>query len=317
MHFFSNKNYLNLNFLILLVWAGYNMGAVGAFRINGTTNLTGQTLYGGHSSSVFGVIQINANQMATASTDNTITVWNINSSTLVNTYNAHTKGVTCLAVLPGGLLASGSYDSTIRVWNMQTQTVATVNVAGTVYMMMWNPIKGCLVFSMSYSIGMLNTTSMTVTSFFTGKSSYTMDIIVPSGDVILGGYSVDVFSVPSGSNLISLPLSEPSDAVRLLPDYVTVVVGTSNGTMFLMNAITGATGASVKYHGSDLNMLVVTPDLFYVISGATDALIMLWRWSTMSLFHVSTFNAADMIWAGSIVLNSYQGNYAIFFICYS
>jgi WD40 repeat protein len=290
------------------------MGVVGAFELSTTSILTGVNMTGAHSGDVYSVAQINANQTATASLDHTITVWNANNNTLVNTYHAHTDSVTCLAVLPGGLLASGSWDSTVRFWNMQTKTVATVYVTDQVNMMMWNPVKGYLVISIKNVISILNITSMTViSSFTTNKTYYAMDILLPSGDVILGGLSVDVYSLPSGSNLINFPLSLQSDVIRLLPDYVTVVVGQANGSMFLMNGITGATSASFRYHTGNLNMLAMTPDLLYLISGATDELIMLWQWSTMSLINFQSFNAARKIWSGGVLSASYTGKYIFIF----
>jgi WD40 repeat protein len=59
-----------------------------------------------------------ANQIATASADRTVRIWDIRGGRCVAILAGHSGAVLCLAVAPdGSYLCSGSADQTIRVWD--------------------------------------------------------------------------------------------------------------------------------------------------------------------------------------------------------
>jgi WD40 repeat protein len=66
--------------------------------------------------------------LASASYDNTVKIWNVDSEkgsfALVHNFdesnNGHLKNVNVLAALNNGNLASGSDDNTVRVWGTKT-----------------------------------------------------------------------------------------------------------------------------------------------------------------------------------------------------
>jgi WD40 repeat protein len=60
--------------------------------------------------------------LASASVDNTIKVWNLQSQKPIATLVGHSSFVSSVAFSPDGLtLASASWDKTIKVWNLQSQ----------------------------------------------------------------------------------------------------------------------------------------------------------------------------------------------------
>ena len=62
--------------------------------------------------------------LASASTDSTIQLWNLDTNTLQATLRGHTSNVLNVAFSPNGiLLASGSADGTVRLWNTATETL--------------------------------------------------------------------------------------------------------------------------------------------------------------------------------------------------
>jgi WD40 repeat protein len=60
--------------------------------------------------------------LASASADNTIKLWNLQSQKLIATLAGHSDSVNSVAFSPDGLtLASASRDNTIKLWNLQSQ----------------------------------------------------------------------------------------------------------------------------------------------------------------------------------------------------
>ena len=71
--------------------------------------------YNGHTGQVTDLITLPNGNLASASWDTTVRVWDVRGTCLL-TLAGHTDWVVALAVLPDGKLASGSYDGKVRVW---------------------------------------------------------------------------------------------------------------------------------------------------------------------------------------------------------
>jgi WD40 repeat protein len=244
----------------------------------------------GHTANTLGLVQINANQVATTSNDYTMRVWNINTGALVNKYNGHTSNVKAVTVLPSGLLVSGSDDKTIRIWNMQTQTVTVVTTPGIVFALMFNPSigsNGALVVSVA-NFGLCFFDAVALTQLQTkaknsGRTYVSMDTLQPSGNVICGYQYLDIYNT-TGSLVYSFNYRTlVINKIKLLPDNVTVAIGCINGSIELFNSNTTAFGATFNGHTNRIYLLTVTPDFLYVLSGGLDSQFILWSWSTMSL----------------------------------
>ena len=86
---------------------------------------TGQRLkmLTGHLDSVLDMKILQNGWLASASSDKTIKIWNIESETCCETLLGHRNWVRCLDQLPGenGCLVSGSYDESIKIWCLSTR----------------------------------------------------------------------------------------------------------------------------------------------------------------------------------------------------
>jgi WD40 repeat protein len=92
-----------------------------------------QLTLGGHKDVIRAILQLQNNQVATASSDKSIRIWdlsssiyyfpaaNISASRCKKVLKEHTNGVFCLAQLGNGILASGSEDRTIRLWDLKAE----------------------------------------------------------------------------------------------------------------------------------------------------------------------------------------------------
>ena len=75
--------------------------------------------------------------MATASADNTVKIWNVNTPsnwTLIQTFTGHTASVIGLEYINAQTIASGSYDKTIKIWSIYTGLVnISITASASVY----------------------------------------------------------------------------------------------------------------------------------------------------------------------------------------
>jgi WD40 repeat protein len=72
----------------------------------------------GHTSIVFGLVQISADLLASSSDDRTVRIWNLTTNTSKFILTGHTDGVFGLKQITSSILASGSGDATIKLWNI-------------------------------------------------------------------------------------------------------------------------------------------------------------------------------------------------------
>jgi WD40 repeat protein len=289
------------------VWLGLSTGVVELYNISSIVISTGIALTG-HTKSTGRIVQINANQVATASNDNTIKVWNIDTGTLVNTYYGHIAGGTpSLAILPSGLLVSGGGDKTLRVWNLQAQTMTVVNTTGTVANMKLNPVTGLLVIRnyevANNTVGYYNSTTLALVLNVGITLNYNdLEILLPSGNVVMAGYNMTIFDT-TGAKIYSLliPGSQIVNRFKLLSDNVTLANGMGSGSVLLFNTNNNSFGASVTGHSSSINLVTLTPDLLFLLTGGQDSKVLMWTWSTMSVNLVKTYTVAGIMWSGAII----------------
>lgn len=78
----------------------------------------------GHNNSIYSLVKLPDQRLASASADLTIKIWNSSNGNLLNTFIGHTDWIMSLALLASEenesmiRLASGSFDKTIKIWNV-------------------------------------------------------------------------------------------------------------------------------------------------------------------------------------------------------
>ena len=73
---------------------------------------------GSHTSGISKLQSIFNHTLASGSSDNTITIWNVDSGERIRTLIGHSKTIQTLKMLSNNLMASGSFDNTIQIWNV-------------------------------------------------------------------------------------------------------------------------------------------------------------------------------------------------------
>lgn len=75
-----------------------------------------------HSGRIACLIELRNTNVASASWDKTIKIWDINTHTCKNTLNGHLEMVQSLTELKTGELVSASWDRTIKIWELKKFT---------------------------------------------------------------------------------------------------------------------------------------------------------------------------------------------------
>ncbi|WP_375480438.1 AAA-like domain-containing protein, partial [uncultured Nostoc sp.] len=96
-------------------------------RILSSTNIREQNRLEGHNKGVYSVVfSPDGKTLASASADNTIKLWNLNTGKKITTLTGHSKEINSIVFSPDGkTLASASGDKTIKLWNLDTHKEIT------------------------------------------------------------------------------------------------------------------------------------------------------------------------------------------------
>jgi WD40 repeat protein len=297
--------------IIYQVWIGYETGAVNAYNIStasiSATNVS--TTATTHTSIVYTVVRINSNQLATASNDTTIKVWDITTNNIVNTLYGHMAAVTTLAVLPDGYLASGSTDMNVMIWNLAAQTVSYYNMSDAVNFIKLHPTAtSSLLVNTATSISIYNTLSSmakTGTVATTANSVNWLEILAPSGNVLaVGSSTFCIYNFPSlTANFTSSVFSgQILNMAKQLPDNLTVVLGQSNGSLVLFNSLTNTFGAGYSAHAGSFKMLELTPDNVFLITATNQgSVLIMWTWTTMNLVQIARKTVTGQVQAAAFI----------------
>jgi len=94
--------------------AGLSNGNINIYNIN-DGNLSSSLK--GHTSTVYDLVQMNIDLLASSSDDKTVRIWNLTTNTSKFILTGHTSTVHSLKRITSDLLASASSDSDIKIWN--------------------------------------------------------------------------------------------------------------------------------------------------------------------------------------------------------
>ncbi|NER35086.1 MAG: hypothetical protein F6J93_13900 [Oscillatoria sp. SIO1A7] len=229
--------------------------------------------------------------LISASSDNTIGIWNLKTGKLEKTLTGHTYLLNCLATSADGkIIASGGFDKTIRIWNLDTgelmQTISRNSVG--IDALAISPDGQTLAAGSSRHIKIWNAKTGRLHHKLIAHKSWIGALgISPDGQTLVSGSldgKIKIWNLPAGK--LEKTLSGTIEAINSLaisPDGETFAAGGVSGKVEIWHLPSGKLQKTLSAHSSAVNSLTTSADGKTLISGGRDSTIKIWNPKTGKL----------------------------------
>ncbi|WP_448267950.1 WD40 domain-containing protein [Nostoc sp. DSM 114159] len=258
----------------------------------------------GHSSTVISVAYSpNGQQLASASADNTIKIWDVSSGQLLKSLTSHSSTVRSVAYSPNGQqLASASDDKTIKIWDVSSgQLLKTLTGhSSTVISVAYSP-NGQQLASASFdkTIKIWNVSSGQLLKSLTGHSSTVYSVTYSPNGQQLASASFDntikIWDVSSGQLLKSLTgHSNYVISVAYSPNGQQLASASFDKTIKIWNVSSGQLLKSLTGHSSEVYSVAYSPNGQQLASASDDKTIKIWDVSSGQLLKSLTGHSSTV-----------------------
>jgi len=249
-----------------------------------------QRTLAGHTGPVNAVALFADGQRAvSASIDNTLRVWDLETGQTVTLLQGHTGVVSAVALTPGDRRAvSASHDRTLRVWDLETGQTLAVLQGHTKWVnaVMITP-DGRRVVSGSAD-GTLRLWDLNTGRTVTVLTNHTHEVraaaLVADGRRVVSASAdktLRVWDLETGQTLAVLQgHTEWVNAVTVTPDSRRVVSGSEDGTLRCWDLDTGRTVTVLYGHSGGIDAVALTTDSRRAVSASCDHTLRVWDLET-------------------------------------
>ncbi|QLE57324.1 WD40 repeat domain-containing protein [Nostoc sp. TCL26-01] len=252
----------------------------------------------GHTNTVTSIaISPDGTVLVSGCADQTVNVWNLQTSQIIRTFTGNLGEVSSVAISPdGNFLAVGSSQhprSNVKVWNLKTGKLLhtllghqkPVNVveispdgqilaSGSNKIKIWNLQKGDRICTLWHS------------------SAVQAIAISPDGTILASGSSdnkIRLWNPRTGDPVRTLNSHDGEvKAIAMSPDGQLLFSGSADKTIKIWHLITGQILHTLTGHSDDIKSLVTSPNGQLLFSGSADTTIKIWRITTGKLLHTLT-----------------------------
>ncbi|MEH2129769.1 MAG: ribosome assembly protein 4 [Nostoc sp.] len=234
----------------------------------------------------------NGQQLASASSDNTIKIWDVSSGKLLKSLSGHSSPVNLVAYSPNGRqLASASSDKTIKIWDVSSgQLLKTLTGhSDTVNSVAYSP-NGQQLASASYdkTIKIWDVSSGKLLKSLTGHSSEVNSVAYSPNGQQLASASADktikIWDVSSGKLLKTLTgHSNVVNSVAYSPNGQQLASASSDETIKIWDVSSGKLLKTLTGHSNVVNSVAYSPNGQQLASASFDRTIKIWDVSSGKL----------------------------------
>jgi WD40 repeat protein len=250
----------------------------------------------GHAASVTSVSYSNDGQLlASASSDQTVRLWNAPAGRLLYILRGHAGQVHSVECSPDGqFLASASADLTVRLWNTRSGRVARVlqGHLGSAHAVAWSPDSKLLASAGNDRIVQIwraadGENLLTLRGHSEGVCSVAWH---PDGKFLVSAgkdRTVRLWQVSNGTLLASWRGHHAAvQSVAWSPDGLMIASGSVDQTVCLWRVADGQRLFALRGHTGYVNSVTFSPDGSTIASGSADQTVRLWRVDDGKLLHV-------------------------------
>ena len=265
----------------------------------------------GHSNLVNSVAYSpNGQQLASASEDSTIKIWNVSSGKLLKTLTGHSDGVNSVAYSPNGQqLASASNDKTIKIWNVSSGKLlkTLTGHSSEVYSVAYSPNGQQLASaSADNTIKIWDVSSGKLLKSLTGHSIQVYSVAYSRDGQQLASVSGDktikIWDVSSSQPLKSLPAeryaktghSSLVNSVAYSRDGQQLASASLDKTIKIWDVSSGQLLKTLTGHSSSVNSVAYSPNGQQLASAGDDKTIKIWDVSSGQLLNTLTGHSSTV-----------------------
>ncbi|KAE8369541.1 WD40-repeat-containing domain protein [Aspergillus caelatus] len=200
----------------------------------------------GHTATVRSLLIVDDTTLISGSRDSTICIWDLDSDATNPKLilKGHTKTVRCLK-MHGGVLVSGGYDGEARVWDIHTGQCLHVlkGHTGALYDLCFNGSR-IVTGSLDSTIRVWDPRSGACLGALSGHSGVVSRLLLREDTLIAADSSglVKVWSLDKASGR-TISEEKGGSVISLVADDENILIGNTNGSVYLVNHESGATKA--------------------------------------------------------------------------
>jgi WD40 repeat protein len=244
----------------------------------------------GHSDSVCGVVVTpDGKRAVSASQDNTLKVWDLDTGRALRTLKGHSNWVSGVAMTPDGKRAvSASWDNTLKVWDLDTGLELRTLEGHS------NWVSGVAVTpDGKRAVSASRDNTLTVWDLDTGRALRTLEghsywvsgvVVTPDGKRAVsasGDKTLMVWDLDTGRALCTLEGHFGSvDGVAVTPDGKRAVSASADGTLMVWDLDTGRALRTLEGHFRSVTGVAVMPDGKRAVSASGDNTLKVWDLDT-------------------------------------